>query len=312
MNKILITPRSLTREGDPALDKLATEGFELLFSTAGVQPGEDELLSLVPGCAGWLAGVEKISSRVLKAAADLKVISRNGTGIDSIDLDAASRLGITIARAEGANARGVAELAVSLLFALCRSIPFSDSAMKGGKWSRRKGFEIDGRTLGLIGCGKIGKIVASLVIGLGMKVKAYDMYPDKGLNPSGDFQFADFDAVLREADVISLHCPPNEDGTSLIGGGELCTMKDGVCIINTARATLVDEDALLAALESGKLFGYATDVFQIEPPPPSPLLSHEKVVTTPHIGGLTTESVSRATRAAVENILAMLKPQSKE
>ena len=308
MSKILITPRSLTRDGDPALEKLEAEGFELLFSTEGVQPGEDELLSLVPGCTGWLAGVEKISSRVLEAAADLKVISRNGTGIDSIDLDSASRLGITIARAEGANARGVAELAVSLMFALCRSIPFSDSAMKDGKWSRQKGFEIDGRTLGLIGCGKIGKIVASLAIGLGMEVKAYDMFPDKGFNPPGDFQFADFDAVLREADIISLHCPPKDDGSPLISSAELKSMKKGVCIINTARAALVDEDALLAALETEKLFGYATDVFRTEPPAPSPLLPHEKVVTTPHIGGFTEESVSRATREAVKNILAVLKP----
>ena len=141
MNKILVTPRSLTKEGDPALDLLTNEGFEIVFSTPGSMPQEDELIRLLPGCVGYLAGVEQITAAVLETAADLKVISRNGTGINAIDLQAAQRLNIEIMRAEGANARGVAELTLGMILGLIRSIPFSDAHMKREVWERRKGLE---------------------------------------------------------------------------------------------------------------------------------------------------------------------------
>src|SRR4030042_4101923 len=150
MAKILITPRSLTQKGHPELDKLKKAGYELIFSTPGVQPDENELLKLLPDCIGMLAGVEKISAKVLESAKNLKAISRNGTGVDSIDLKAAERLNIKILRAEGANARGVVELTIGLLFSLIRAIPFSSTEMKLGKWSRKQGIEIEGRTLGII------------------------------------------------------------------------------------------------------------------------------------------------------------------
>ena len=144
--KILVTPRSLTREGDPALELLKSAGYELVLCTPGKAPDEEELIRLLPGCVGWLAGVEKISERVLRTGRDLKAISRNGTGVDSIDLDACRKLGIPVLRAEGANARGVAELTIALLLSLMRSLPFSDSRMKAGGWERRKGTELEGRT----------------------------------------------------------------------------------------------------------------------------------------------------------------------
>jgi phosphoglycerate dehydrogenase-like enzyme len=156
MAKILITPRSLTQHGHPALDMLKKAGYEIIFSTPGKQPDEEELLRILPGCVGMLAGVEKISAKVLEAAKDLKAISRNGTGVDTIDLKAAERLNIKILRAEGANAQGVAELTIGLMFSMIRAIPFSSEQMKSGKWSRKQGIEVIGKTLGLIGCGKVG------------------------------------------------------------------------------------------------------------------------------------------------------------
>ena len=131
MKKILITPRSLTKQGHPALEKLSEAGCQLIFSTPGELPAQEELLGLVPGCVGYLAGVEKITERVLTSADALRVISRNGTGIDNIDVAAAEKRGIRICRAEGANARGVAELTLGLMLALARSVPFSDAALKG-------------------------------------------------------------------------------------------------------------------------------------------------------------------------------------
>lgn len=306
MNKILVTPRSLTRDGHPALDMLKEAGYEVIFSTAGKQPDENELLQLLPECVGMLAGVEKISAEVLEAATSLKAITRNGVGIDNIDLKAAERLNIAILRAVGANSRGVAELAIGLMFAGIRAIPYSDAQMKSGKWSRKKGLEIVGRTLGLIGCGMIGKFVAQMALGIGMHVVAYDMYPDESFAPSPDFRFASLDEVLETADVISLHCPPPEDGKALIQKGEVAQMKKGVYLINTARAALIDETAVLEEIESGQLSGYATDAYDKEPPDASPLLSHENVITTPHIGGFTNESVDNATTMAVENLLQVL------
>ena len=306
MDKILVTPRSLTRDGHPALEQLKEAGYEVLFSTPGKQPDEEELLRLLPGCVGMLAGVEKISASVLEAAQKLKAISRNGVGIDSIDLDAAKRLNIKILPAIGANARGVAELAISFLFAGVRFIPYSDARMKAGEWSRKKGIELDGRTLGLIGCGRIGKEVAQMAVGLGMDVIAYDMYPDESFRPAPQFQFTSLDNVLECSDVISLHCPAPKDGKSIIDKASLAKMKHGVYLINTARAVLIDEDAVLEGLNSGQLLGFATDVYAKEPPEASPLLSHENVITTPHIGGFTVESVDKATQMAVENLLQAL------
>ena len=307
MKKILVTPRSLTRAGHPALNLLKDAGYEVIFSTPGKQPDEAELLGLLPGCVGMLAGVEKISANVLEAAKDLQVISRNGVGIDNIDIDTAERLNIKIMRTIGANARGVAELAIGFLFSGVRFIPYSDMKMKAGEWSRKKGIEINGRTLGLIGCGHVGKIVAQMALGLGMHVIAYDLYPDTSFHPSPNFTFMAFDEVLERSDVLSLHCPAPQNGKPVIDKAAIAAMKKRSYIINTARAALIDEEALLEGLQSGQVAGFATDVYTTEPPEASPLLSHENVITTPHIGGFTTESVDNASRVAVENLLECLK-----
>jgi len=306
MNKILVTPRSLTKDGHPGLDVLRQAGYDVVFSTPGKQPDEAELLRLLPGCVGMLAGVEKISANVLEAATDLKVISRNGTGVDNIDLDAAKRLNIHVLRAEGANARGVAELTIGLLCGLVRAIPYSDAQMKAGQWRRKQGIELIGRTFGLIGCGKIGKLVAPMAIGLGMNVIAYDAFPDRTFAPSPQFRFVSFDDVIANADVISLHCPPPQNGQPLITREVIAAMKKGVFLLNTARAGLVNADDLLAGLNSGQLAGYATDAYDQEPPIMHDLFRHEQVILTPHIGGFTVESVERATQIAVENLLQAL------
>ena len=320
--KVLVTPRSVTRGevgpatlspprgGHPALQKLRDAGYEVVFCTPGAQPDEDELMSLLPGCVGYLAGVESVSARALESATDLRAISRNGTGTDSIDLDAAARLGIAVLRAEGANARGVAELTIGLMLGLVRSIPFSDANLKRGCWERRKGIEVQGKTLGLIGSGRIGRLVAEMALAIGMKVIAFDPCADDSFRPGDRFRYGDPAAVLSESDVISLHCPAGPDGRPLIDAGAIQKMKEGVYLVNTARGELLDVAAVLDALNEGRIAGVAVDAYVTEPPGDDPLVRHSRVIATPHVGAYTDESVDRAVEQAVENLLASLRPSA--
>ncbi|MDB6148611.1 MAG: hypothetical protein JWQ44_59 [Chthoniobacter sp.] len=305
--KVLVTPRSVTRAGHPSLDNLRDAGCEVVFCTAGKQPGEDELRALLPGCVGYLAGVEPVTARVLEVATELRVISRNGTGVDNVDLDAAKARGIAVLRAEGANARGVAELAIGLLFALARGVGPSDAALKRGAWERQaQGIELEGKTLGLAGCGRVGKLVAQMALGIDMKVLSFDPYPDSGFSPGPSFRYAPLDEVFAKADFLSLHCPPAADGRPLLDARALARMKPGAFIINTARYDVFDPGAVLAALESGHVAGVALDAFDTEPPTDQRLVQHPHVIATPHLGGFTRESIDRAMSVSVENLLAAL------
>ena len=307
MNRILVTPRSLTRNPDPALQLLVEDGYELVFSRPGETPDEATLLRLLPGCVGWLAGVEPVSPRVLEAAPGLRAISRNGTGADNLPLGTVQRLGIQVLRANGANARGVAELAVGLILASLRHVPEQSAALKSGSWHRQPGVEIENRTLGLIGCGAVGRLVARFALALDARVRVFDPYPDPAFTPPGDFAWASFDQVLADAEILSLHCPMPPDGRAVLDEAAIGRLRPGCHVVNTARAALVDEAAMLAALERDQVRGYATDVFAAEPPALSPLLMHPRVIATPHIGALTAESVCRATLAAVENLRRALR-----
>lgn len=301
-SRILVTPRSVTQHGHSALQKLRDAGWEVVFCTPGRMPDEEELIRLLPGCVGYLAGVEKITARVLEVATGLRVISRNGTGVDNVDTAAARARGIVVCRAEGANARGVAELAIGLMLALARAIPASDRAIKAGRWERQTGFELEGKTLGLIGCGRIGRLVAKMAAGLDLRVVAYDVAP------ATDMAMAPLEEVFSMADVISLHCPAGEK--PVVDAAALAQMKRGALLINTARAGLLDEAAVLAALESGQLGGLASDVLEGEPPANRRLAEHPRVIVTPHAGGLTRESVDRAISVAVDHLLETLGKRS--
>lgn len=299
--KILITPRSLTKGGDPALNILSEAGYELVFSTPGVQPSEAELTELLSDCVGYLAGVEPVTEKTLTAASQLKAISRNGTGIDNIDLDCANRLNIKVFNAHGANARGVAELTITLLLNGLRHVIFSHNAMQQNLWERKKGSEFENRTLGVIGFGQIGRMVAQMANGLGISVAAYDINISNPSEFSDKLKLMEFEDVLKVSDFLSFHCPPSDH--PILNAETIKLVKPGVYLINTARAGLLDEAVVLDSLQQGTIAGLATDVFETEPPQWSPLLAHPAVITTPHIGGFTQESVSKATGLAVKNLL---------
>ncbi|NQT59751.1 MAG: phosphoglycerate dehydrogenase [Bacteroidetes bacterium] len=302
---ILVTPRSLSLNGHPLLDILTEAGYEVLMPYPGKQPTPAELKESLPGCVGYLAGVEKISAELLSLCPDLKVISRNGVGIENVHMDAAKDLGIAVEITRGANSRGVAELAIGLMFSLLRNIPAANNSIKSGGWERKLGIELSGRTMGILGTGQIGQHTARLASALGMNILAYDLYPMHQLEKQiSSFKYAPVQDVLRKSDVVTLHCPAGEK--PLLDETELALMKQGCYIINTARAALVDQQAMLSALVSGKIAGYAVDAFASEPPELTPLLKHPNVILTAHIGGFTEESVHRATKAAIENLLKVL------
>lgn len=308
MPRILVTPRSVTADGHPALDRLVRAGFEVVMPPAGKMPTASDLKQLLPGCVGWLAGVEPITDDVLAAAIDLRVISRNGTGVDAIDLESARRRGVEICRADGANARGVAELAIGMILSLARSLPFSDAVIKSGSWSRRKGFELEGKTLGVVGYGRIGQIVAMLARGLGMHVVGHDPFAeqsDQALD-ARLVQLVKLDEIFAMSHVITLHCPPPADGRPLVDARRLGLTMPGVVIVNTARHSLIDIPALVAAIERGHVAGAALDVFDAEPPVERSHLTSDRILATPHIGGFTNESVDRAVDVAVTNLLDAL------
>ena len=306
MSQILVTPRSLTSAPDEALAPLQDAGFHLVFAPAGRQPSEDELIRLVPGCAGWLAGVEPITARVLNGADALRVISRNGTGVDSINLAAAEARGVRVRTASGANAAAVAELTLALMLAGLRHIPQCSAALKAGAWQRIQGRELGSRTVGLIGYGAVGRTVARTLDGFGATVLAYDIAADPGIQPSPRFSWVPLDVLLARSEIVSLHCPALPSGQALLDRARIGRLPPGAGIVNTARASLIDEQAVLTALDDGQLGWYATDVFASEPPSPSPLLRHERVIATPHIGAFTAEGGRKAIRVAVDNLLAEL------
>jgi phosphoglycerate dehydrogenase-like enzyme len=310
VEKVIVTPRSLSKGGHPLLERITAAGYQLVFPSPGAQPTEEQLLQVIGDAVGYLAGVERVSAALLARAARLKVISRNGTGVDNIDRAAAEARGITIRRAEGANARGVAELAFGHILAAARSIALADAELKAGRWTREKGFELEGRTLGILGCGRIGKQLARFALAFDMRVLAFDPYPDHAFAPSPAFAYAPLPEVLREAHVLSLHCPPPGDGRPLLGVEALATLRRGAVVVNTARQGLVDEGAMAAALRERRVAAYTMDAFDQEPPADLTLVRTRGVLATPHVGGFTDESVDRATAVAVDNLLATLRGAS--
>jgi phosphoglycerate dehydrogenase-like enzyme len=303
---IMITPRSLSKGGHPALTALQERGYDLVMPAPGKIPDEKALLRAVPDCLGWLAGVEPVSTAVIDAARRLRVISRNGTGVDNLPLQVLEARQIRVFRAEGANARGVAELALALTLAGLRRIVWTHEGMRRGDWPRSLGREIAGARIAVVGLGAVGTAYARMCLYLGARVAGHDPHAPEGLFADSGFTRTTLDAAVAQADVVSLHAPMPADGRPLLTGAQISTLAQGAVVVNTARAGLVDPQAVRAALGSGHIACYATDVFETEPPAPSPLLAHPGVVMTSHIGGFTDASVERSTIRAVENLLLVL------
>jgi len=253
----------------------------------------------------------KLRAEVLDAAENLKLIVRAGVGLDNIDVDYAAGKGIEVRNTPAASSNSVAELALGHILSLARHIGRGTASMKAGKWEKKrlKGIEIDGKTLGIIGIGRIGQSLAAKASALGMCVVSYDAYLTESPIPE-IAPMVDFDRLLSESDFISLHIPFASSVGATLGEAEFAKMKDGVRIVDCARGGVVDEAALVAAMESGKVAGAALDVFETEPPASDhPILGLEAVSLTPHVGASTVEAQSRVGREAAQIVVDFAKAQ---
>ncbi len=288
MKKILLAD-SLDKE---ALDKLkAMPQFEVTLKTG---MDEAELVRTIPGFqAVVVRSATKITRKVIEAATDLKLIVRAGIGLDNIDCQAAKEKGIEVANTPAATSISVAEHTFGLMLAAVRQHGRANLSMKEHKWEKKalSGTELFGKTLGLIGLGRIGREVARRALAFGMKVIAYDIIP---VDTDLDIRQVSLDELLANADIISLHLPLTKDSHHMIGRAEFERMKNGVVLINAARGGIVDEAALLEALNSGKVRAAALDVFEKEPPTDFSLIDHPNVIATPHIGAAAEEGQKRA------------------
>ncbi|MFA4873420.1 MAG: hydroxyacid dehydrogenase [Patescibacteria group bacterium] len=283
-----------------AQQMLEAAGFEV---SAPGEPTPEEIVKLIPDVEVLVVRSRtKVTKEMIDAGKKLKVIARAGVGVDTIDTVAAEQRGIKVINAPGSNSRSVAEHAIGLMFAVARTIPQADSSMKAGKWEKKlfKGTELEGKTLGVLGYGRVGKSVAQIAHALGMEVLAWTR--TSRTDPQIQFTVA-LEEVLRRADIITIHLPKSEETAHLISTRELEHMKEGVFIINTARGGIVDEEALLHALQSGKVRGAGLDVFENEPAPSQALIAHSRVVATPHIAALTHEAQERAGIMIAEQLI---------
>ena len=272
------------------IDILTHEGFTV-DNRPGLPP--DDLLSVVGEYDGLVVrSATKVTAEVILRATRMKVIGRAGTGVDNIDIDAATRKGILVMNTPGGNTVSAAEHTVSMLLSLARNIPQAYMSLLRGEWERKKftGTEVLEKTVGVVGLGKIGREVASRCLGLGMKILGYDPVLAPYVASRLNIELVDLPDLFRRADFITVHTPLTPETKGLLNDATLARCKNGVRVINCARGGIIDEKALLRALESGQVGGAALDVFEKEPPKDNPLFRHPRVIATPHLGASTEEA----------------------
>ncbi len=290
----------------PYRDVLSRTGLEVVYpNVAESQLAGRGLIAQLDGIEGVLAGGEPFTDAVL-AVTKLRAIARMGVGYDAIDVSAATRRKIAVTITPGTNEHSVAEQTMALILGVFRGFPARDREVRQGVWKRKPLKRLAGRTLGLIGLGRIGKAVVPRAIGMGLKVIAYDPLPDQQFAAAHGIALCSMDELFAAADIVSLHLPWTAETTDLIDAKALAKMRTGSVLINTARGGLVNEAALADALASGHLFGAGLDVFKVEPLPlDSPLLNFDNVLLAPHMGGLDEES-SEAMATLAAQCLAKL------
>ncbi|MCL5291702.1 MAG: phosphoglycerate dehydrogenase [Actinobacteria bacterium] len=292
---------------DTGIEKLEEAGFEVVL---GYEMSADELLDEIGKYDGLIVrSATKVTADLIERADNLKVIGRAGIGIDNIDVEVATKRGIVVANAPQSNIISAAEHTIALLLAQSRNIPQANTSLKSGKWerSRFEGVELYEKTLGVIGLGRIGTLVAQRALGFGMKVVGYDPYVTKERYAQLGIERAEkIEDVLRVADFITVHLPKTKETIGLFGKKEFGLMKEGVRLINTARGGIFQEEALIEALKSGKVASLGVDVYEKEPCTESPFFEFPQVVVTPHLGASTIEAQDKAGVMIAEQVVAAL------
>jgi D-3-phosphoglycerate dehydrogenase / 2-oxoglutarate reductase len=296
-------------------EKLAESAVELLREEfevdvlLGLSP--EELLERIGDYDGLIVrSATKVTAEVIERAENLEAIGRAGIGVDNIDVEAATKRGILVANAPASNTVAAAEHTLALMLAAARRIPAADTSLRGGEWNRSafKGVEVSEKTLGLVGLGHVGTIVARGAVGMGMRVLAYDPYVSEDRMRSMNVESAEsLDEIFEHSDFVSLHVPRTQQTAGMVDAGALEKMKPTAYLINVARGGIVDETALYNALKEGTIAGAALDVFQEEPTTDSPLFALPNVVVTPHLGASTAEAQDRAGVTAAEQVASALR-----
>ncbi len=301
--RILIGSKSFGKAYPEHLKLLEKEGCKIIPNQVGRAYRAEELKVALKDVDAIVTGTDELTEDVIESANRLKLIAKHGVGLDNIDLDAARKRGIRVAAAFGAVHDSVADLTMALLLAVARGIIPAHLSTVSGQWKGFMGMELRDKTMGIIGLGQIGKEVSLRSQSFGMKVVAFDIHPDEVFAKAHQIDFVSLPKLLSYADVVSLHVGLAIAGPPLLGVSEFKMMKQGAILINTARGHLIDEEALVDALRSGKLSGAGLDVFAKEPPDDSPLLGLKNVVLSPHMGGDTWDARRRLGEITVENIL---------
>jgi D-3-phosphoglycerate dehydrogenase len=306
--KVLVTPRSYGSQ-DPSLKTDLEEMVgEVVYNTTGKSLQSEQLQEMLKDVDGMIAGLDDIDARALQAAPDLKVVARYGVGINNVDLEAAAEQGITVTNTPGANAVSVAELTIGLILNMLRPILPAVQKTRQGEWPRFKGYSLEGKTVGILGLGAIGKETAKRLAGFNCRIFAYDIYPDEAFASKYELEYTELEDILARADIISLHLPLTPETEGLVDQDFITAMKPGAWLVNTARGELIQEDALVQAVKSGHLRGAALDAFRQEPPEKdNPLLSMEEILSTPHIGAHSDSAKNAMGRMAMNDCLAVLR-----
>ncbi|USG99490.1 D-2-hydroxyacid dehydrogenase [Thermococcus argininiproducens] len=293
---------------EKAIDVLKNAGLEVVYEE---YPNQDRLKDLVKDVSGIIVRSKpKVTKEIIDAAPNLKVIARAGVGLDNVDVEYAKSKGIEVVNSPGASSRSVAELAVALMFNVARKVAFADRKMREGIWAKKQsmGFELEGKTLGIIGFGRIGYNVGKIAKTIGMNILLYDVYKNYERAKEIGAEFVELEYLLKNSDVITIHVPLLESTYHLINEEKLKLMKPTAVLINTSRGPIIDTNALVKALEEGWIAGAGLDVFEEEPlPKDHPLTRFDNVVLTPHIGASTVEAQARAGIEVAEKVVKILK-----
>ena len=298
-------------------DTLAESGLDILSAAQDVEldyrpglKGEELLAAVAESDALITRSGTAVTPELVSSGSRLRVIGRAGVGLDNVDVDASTERGILVINAPTANIMSATEHTMAMLLALCRNIPEAHASVKRGEWTRSKfmGIELDGKTLGVIGLGRIGTRVTARARGFGMRVIAYDPYIADSVFERVNAQRVTLDQLLAQADVITVHTPMTDETRAMIGADEIAKMKDGVIVLNIARGGIYDEAALADALNRGKIAGAAIDVYEEEPPGKDhPLVSAKNVILSPHIGANTIEAQDRVAVQTSEMVIEALR-----
>lgn len=290
MLRVLCT--SLNAEQGPHFDILKAAGFDVACIRRDVNVYiNGNLIEQVKDADAIIAGSEPYPRSVIEALPKLRVIARTGVGFDAIDLKACDDHGVVVATTPGVNHHAVAEHTIAMLMAISRGFPLIDRQVREAAWKRVARPRVMGRTIGIVGLGRIGQAVATRAAGLGMKILGFEPYPNREFCSKWNIDLVSFDELIRQSDYITLHCPMSPENKYLIREETIAKMKPGVVILNTARGLLINEKDLYAALKSGKVRGAGLDVFEVEPlPASSPLITLDNVILAGHLAGLDEES----------------------